>query len=433
MNWKVKFQRGKYDELHQYLFDVSPSENGCFLLANSTGKLLLITSIIYPKEDNWLDIGEGRCVPSSAYLSYAANKADQEGKALLFVHSHPRDFHPSTFSAIDVISNEKMFRNLTEIVEKPLASLVFSTKGIHGVVYANSEYQTISDYSILGRTIDFNLDTIREQGEFDEDELSRQILFMKKSGVECLTNLNIAIIGLGGIGSPLAVMLAKMGVKRMSFFDGDRVEKHNLPRIHGATKSSTGSYKAKVVKDFIMTFSDAEILVNLKMLNHPNELESFDLIFGCVDNHSARDIMNTASFKYAIPLIDSACAIPQNDNGKVEQSVMVVNTVMPGSACLWCSKTLNAIKIMEDSLSQDELAQRQKDGYLMKVTEAPSVISLTSAVASMAINRMLNLIGIYSDTYSNRVVFDFSSTLLNESSFKKSEKCVCSTKNAFGC
>jgi hypothetical protein len=431
MNWKIKFQSRKYDELYYYLFNVSPSENGCFLLANSTDKLLFITSIIYPKEDYWLDIGEGRCVPSSRYLSYAANKADQEGKALLFVHSHPRDFHPSTFSAIDVISNDKMFKNLAELVEKPLASLVFSTKGIHGVVYTNSEYQAISDYSVLGRTIDFKLDTKLEQGAFDEDELNRQILFMKKSGVESLTNLSIAIIGLGGIGSPLAVMLAKMGVKCMSLFDGDKVEKHNIPRIHGASKRSIGHYKANVVKDYIKTFSDAEILVNLKMLNHPNELESFDLIFGGVDNHSARDIMNTASFKYAIPLIDSACAIPQNEDGKVEQSVMVVNTVMPESACLWCSKTLDAIKIMEGSLSDDELAQREKDGYLMQVTEAPSVISLTSAVASMAINRMMNLIGIYSDTYSDRVVFDFCSTLLNETSFKKSEKCVCSTKSAF--
>lgn len=431
MSWKVKFQRELYDELHQYLFEVSPSENGCFLLANHDGEMLFVTDIIYPNEECWLNIGEDMCVPSSLYLSYAANKADNEDKALIFVHSHPRDFHPSTFSYIDEISNEKMFYNLAELVEKPLASLVFSQKGIHGTVFWESINHEIHDYSIIGRTLKFNLDAGIDEQTINEDELNRQLLFMKKSGVQSLSNLNVGIVGLGGIGSPLAVMLAKMGVQNMNFIDGDEVEIHNLPRIQGANHSSIGKHKATVVKEFIQTFSDASIVVQLKMLTNAEDLSQFDLIFGCVDNHTARDIMNKASYQFAIPYLDSACAIPLNDDGEVEQSVVALNTVMPSSACLWCSKTLNAIQIMEESLSEEELEQRIKDGYTSDVREAPSVICLTSAVASIAVNRMLNLLGIYSDEYPDRVVLDFDSTLLNESSFEKSDKCGCTKHNAF--
>ncbi len=279
--------------------------------------------------------------------------------------------------------------------------------------------------------MDFHLDVNLEGKAIDEDELNRQLLFMKKSGVQNLTNLNIAIVGLGGIGSPLAVMLAKMGVLKMTFFDGDKVEIHNLPRIHGASRSSIGQYKAVVVKDFIESFSRATIGIKLKMISDADELMGYDFIFGCVDNHTARDIMNRASYTYAIPYVDSACAIPLNEIGNVEQSVVALNTVMPSSACLWCSQTLNAIQIMEESLSEEELEQRRIDGYILDVDEAPSVICLTSAVASMAINRMLNLLGVYSDEYPDRVIFDFDSTLLNESNFDKSEKCRCTLDNAF--
>jgi hypothetical protein len=431
MSWKVKFKKELYDELHQYLFEVAPSENGCFLLANHIGNILFVTDIIYPSERDWLNIGEDMCVSSSNYLSFAANKADNENKALIFVHSHPREFHPSTFSRIDVVSNEKMFENLSELVENPLSSLVFSKQGIHGTVYWDSVHHDISDYSIIGRTLDFNLDTSMEQKSIDEEELNRQLLFMKQSAAQNLASLNIAIVGLGGIGSPLAVMLSKMGVQNMTFFDNDEVEVHNLPRIQGASKSSIGRHKAVVVKDFIESFSDAAIDVQLKMISDADELMDFDLIFGCVDNHTARDTMNKASYMYAIPYIDSACAIPLNEKGEVEQSVVAVNTVTPDSACLWCSQMLNAIQIMEESLTEEELKQRVVDGYTLDVGKAPSVICLTSAVASMAINRMLNLLGVYSDEYSDRVIIDFNSTLLNESNFEKSKKCTCTTQSAF--
>ncbi len=39
----------------------------------------------------------------------------------------------------------------------------------------------------------------------------------------------IRVIGVGGIGSPTAIILAKMGFKRFVLMDDDTVEPHNLP------------------------------------------------------------------------------------------------------------------------------------------------------------------------------------------------------------
>ena len=39
----------------------------------------------------------------------------------------------------------------------------------------------------------------------------------------------ITIIGVGGIGSPVALALTKMGCRRLTLFDPDTIEPHNLP------------------------------------------------------------------------------------------------------------------------------------------------------------------------------------------------------------
>lgn len=430
-SWKIKFKKNLYEELEKYLFGTSPKENGCFLLAKHIDNILFVTDICYPDDQNWLKIDEDSCIPAPAYISKSISRADDENKAIIFVHTHPKSNHPSTFSYIDIVSNESMFKNLSELIDSPISSLVFSRKGIHGTVFWKSTNFSISDYSIVGRTIEKKLDADIEVKNLDRNLFDRQVLFMKESGIQKIANINIAIVGLGGIGSPLAVMLAKMGVQKITFFDADKVERHNLPRILGANKSSIGKYKAIVVKDFIKTFADIKIEVHSNMIKEPGELKEFDLIFGCVDNHTTRDILNSAAILYAIPLIDSGCAIPLNENGKVEHSVQAVSTVMPDTACLWCSKVINAVTIMEEGLSDTEIEKRIKDGYTLDVNNAPSVICLTNSVASFAINRMLNILGIYSDQYPDRVILDYNSTEFSELNFKKSKKCTCTTNNPF--
>lgn len=42
-------------------------------------------------------------------------------------------------------------------------------------------------------------------------------------------DFDVTVIGLGGLGSPIAFALAKMGCPRIALFDPDRVEPHNLP------------------------------------------------------------------------------------------------------------------------------------------------------------------------------------------------------------
>ena len=52
--------------------------------------------------------------------------------------------------------------------------------------------------------------------------------------LEKLANLNVTIVGVGGIGAPAALAIAKMGVASMTLWDSDKVEEVNQgPQMYG--------------------------------------------------------------------------------------------------------------------------------------------------------------------------------------------------------
>ena len=68
--------------------------------------------------------------------------------------------------------------------------------------------------------------------ELEYEIFSRQFI-LKNFNEENILKLNkvkITIVGLGGIACPLALYLVSSGIKNLTFFDGDIIEKTNLGR-----------------------------------------------------------------------------------------------------------------------------------------------------------------------------------------------------------
>jgi molybdopterin-synthase adenylyltransferase len=65
----------------------------------------------------------------------------------------------------------------------------------------------------------------------------------------------VAVIGLGGLGSPAAWALARGGIPRLGLFDGDRVEDHNLPRQTLFDDGDLGKPKAEVAVRKLSAFA----------------------------------------------------------------------------------------------------------------------------------------------------------------------------------
>lgn len=106
-----------------------------------------------------------------------------------------------------------------------------------------------------------------------------------------LEQVEVTLIGAGGIGSPTALALAKMGIPKLTVYDPDTIEEHNLPNqlypiVWGGEDDSTlGCYKVQVMAHEIHDYA------NLGITPYEVKYESQPLsgiVISGVDSMSAR-------------------------------------------------------------------------------------------------------------------------------------------------
>lgn len=73
-----------------------------------------------------------------------------------------------------------------------------------------------------------------------------------------VANAQVWMIGVGGIGTPTALLLAKMGLPRINLVDFDEVERHNLPN-QLFPLDSVGQLKTRSARSMLRSLSPSEI------------------------------------------------------------------------------------------------------------------------------------------------------------------------------
>ncbi|MCJ0975815.1 molybdopterin-synthase adenylyltransferase MoeB [Pseudomonas sp. PS1] len=171
-----------------------------------------------------------------------------------------------------------------------------------------------------------------------DDELlrySRQIL-LKQVDIEGqlrLKNSRVLIVGLGGLGSPVALYLAAAGVGELHLADFDRVDLTNLQRqiIHDTT--AVGQHKV----DSAMTRL-AAINPGITLVGHRAGLDAdslgeavanVDLVLDCTDNFAVREAVNAACVAARKPLVSGAAI-------RLEGQLSVFDPRNDASPCYHC-------------------------------------------------------------------------------------------------
>ncbi|SRR6266487_2076735 len=425
------FPKRLYEDLKSFLFSNAPDENGCFLLANSYKKrgdntVLLINDIIKPESNSWNREGEHWLEPSSSFTNHAVVMADSTNSSLLFVHTHPGMFHPPHFSSIDEKSNKRLFRNLSEILpNRPLGSLVFSQKGVYGVIFDEKKTRRISTFGVVGHTISEVSGAGRKPVD---DSFDRQVRLIGKDGHARLREMRATIVGVGGTGSSVAVQLVRIGVGKLTLVDKDVIDATNLPRVYGSARKDIGKPKVEALKKHIRGFSKTKVEAvhaDITKADVASILKESDVIFGCTDNLTSRAVLNDISVQYFIPLIDVGCRVQLKDDGSIDQAICKVQVVTPDDGCLWCTGTLDGKIILQESLSEEDKRKLSDEGYYQDVGKQPSVISLTTMAASIAVNKLLSLLGVFGNDYSSRTQIELQNGFMLDDTAPIKENCVC--------
>jgi molybdopterin/thiamine biosynthesis adenylyltransferase len=145
-----------------------------------------------------------------------------------------------------------------------------------------------------------------------------------------LAGASVLLIGLGGLGSPIALQLTAAGVGRLGLCDPDQVDLTNLQRqvAHGdpdvgRPKIESAAAKLRLIRpavalDLIRAPLTAENALDL--------FRAYDLIIDGSDNFATRYLANDAAFLTGKPLV----------HGSISRWDGQVSVFAPGGPCYRC-------------------------------------------------------------------------------------------------
>jgi len=141
---------------------------------------------------------------------------------------------------------------------------------------------------------------------------SRQILLpeIDINGQKTLLNSRAIIIGLGGLGSPVAMYLAAAGIGHLTLVDFDKVDLSNLQRQIIHSTNTIGLEKVTSAKENLQAINpDINYRTIHKKLSDNllmEEISNHDVVIDCTDNFTVRFAINKACVETATPLVSGA-------------------------------------------------------------------------------------------------------------------------------
>lgn len=133
--------------------------------------------------------------------------------------------------------------------------------------------------------------------EMRSEQLSRNELYFGEKGMKSITTSSILVVGLGGVGSHTAHMLARAGVSYLRLIDFDQVTLSSLNRHACATLEDVGIPKVECLKKFLEKVCGdcCEIDARVQMytgdnnkdgnlVDHPVEGKKWDVVIDAIDD-----------------------------------------------------------------------------------------------------------------------------------------------------
>ncbi|UQI30288.1 molybdopterin-synthase adenylyltransferase MoeB [Pseudomonas bijieensis] len=161
---------------------------------------------------------------------------------------------------------------------------------------------------------------------------SRQILLQHVDidGQLRLKQSRVLIVGLGGLGAPVALYLAAAGVGEMHLADFDTVDLTNLQRQIIHDTDSVGLSKVdSAMRRLTAINPEVRLVPHLAAMDEDSLAAAVDVVLDCSDNFSTREAVNAACVAAAKPLVSGAAI-------RLEGQLSVFDPRRPESPCYHC-------------------------------------------------------------------------------------------------
>lgn len=321
-------------------------------------------------------------------------RCERTGLHLVIVHSHPMH-GDARYSASDDHGESRLLAILQMLLpQSVVASLVVTRDDVTGRRFLSGRFAPLSGMRVVGSSITSTRFTKNRREGAVESRYDRQVRAFGEAGQRLLSSLRVAVVGLGGTGSIVAEQLARIGVGHLILIDHDQVDETNLTRVLGARDRDVGRPKVSTLHRHLSGIARGtieEIYASALKQDIVMSLRDCDAVFSCVDNDRTRAVLNRFAHQYQVPVIDMGVRIDAR-TGRVTAAAGRVSVIGNDLTCLRCSHHLSSTRILAESLPDAERERLAKEGYVMGVEEAPpTVISLNTVVAGLAVTAFLNL------------------------------------------
>jgi len=236
---------------------------------------------------------------------------------------------------------------------------------------------------------------------------SRQIVLKNVGtfGQKKIINSKVLIVGAGGLGCPVADLLARSGVGEIGVMDYDKVSLSNIHRQTLYTAKDVNKFKVDVVKKRL-NLINKYIKINTynrkaseKNLN--NIVNKYDIIVDGSDNFKTKFLLN----KYALKL----------------KKILIVGAISKFDGHIFTfdfnSKKNPCLKCFYQSEPSDEILNCEAEGILG---------STANIVGAVQVNEVLKkILNIGKDLKSNILILDLLNLNFRKVLFKKKRNCVC--------
>ena len=165
------------------------------------------------------------------------------------------------------------------------------------------------------------------------DQFSRTQLLLGEESMKKLSDMRVAVFGIGGVGGYVCEALVRTGIGHFDLIDDDKVCLTNLNRQIIATRKTVGLYKADVMKERMLEINP-NVEVNVyKCFFLPENADEFpfadyDYVIDAVDTVTAKVELVMKCKEMNVPIISSMGA-----GNKLDASAFKVADIYKTKMC----------------------------------------------------------------------------------------------------
>ena len=240
------------------------------------------------------------------------------------------------------------------------------------------------------------------------EKFSRQIILKNIGaiGQKKVLNSKVLIIGMGGLGCPVAEFLTRCGIGTLGIIDHDIVSLSNIHRQSLYDEKDVNQSKVKAAKQKLNRINSKTKIntFNLKLNNTSFEkiIKNYDYIVDGTDNFESKFMINDLSLKYKKFLVTGAIS-------KFDGHIFSFNFSNKKDPCLRC--------FYQEEIISNEILNCEYEGILGTVAGVTGILQ-ANEVLKRILNTGQNLNGFI-------LILDLLNLSFRKAKLNKRKKCKC--------